>query len=87
MRKQRKDGESFRQDREWHTMDLPDIDDVKTLAQQHEYQRLLRKRWEECEVPSDLPFAPENAPWWQFPYGIDPAAIAQQQLRKLRRER
>jgi hypothetical protein len=70
----RQDDESFRQDREWHTMD---IEDVRTDADKIRYQRELRKRWESTEKPSDLPFAPMDATeWW---------LIAQQQLRRLKR--
>ena len=61
----------FREDREWN-LDLAHIDDVKTVRQQHEYQRILRRKWDalQHQLPSaimDLPFADFDAPWWQHP--------------------
>jgi hypothetical protein len=84
--KMARSSESFKGDRAWHTTDLPDPDDCVTLRQQQEYQRLLWKKWEATELPSDLPFAPMNAPWWQRPYDPDPAALLQQQIRRLSRK-
>lgn len=75
---------SFREDRN-ENVDLPHLDDVVTAADKIAYQQILRRIWEECEVPSRLPFAPMDAEWWQYPYGVDPAALLQQQLRRLKR--
>jgi hypothetical protein len=79
--------ETFRQDREWHTTDdLPSVDDVKTLQDKYAYQRILRRKWEATEIPSELTFAPMDGEWWQRPYDPDPAALLQQQLRRLKRQ-
>jgi hypothetical protein len=86
--------ESFKADRAWHTMDLPDIDDVKTLQQQHAYQRILRKKWDDLgyQKPSailDLPFPSMDAPWWQRPDGLPPEYQRKQierQMKRLQRE-
>jgi hypothetical protein len=78
--------ESFKQDRAWHTTDeLPDIEDVKTLQDQYAYQRILRRKWEECEIPSELPFEPDCAAWWQFPYNPSPDQINHHNKRYLKR--
>jgi hypothetical protein len=83
------EGESFREDREWHTTDeLPDIADVKTVAQQYAYQRLLRKNLECFDKPfaiMDLPFPADDAPWWQFPDHPSPEYQRRQIERQLRR--
>ena len=78
-----------REDRDWN-LDLPDIDDVKTVRQQYEYQRLLRRKWDALanRLPSDimeLPFPDIDAPWWQHPNGISPEQ--QQQLIERQRRR
>jgi hypothetical protein len=52
------------------------IEDVKTLAQQHEYHRMITKKWNAMpELPSsiwEMPFPEIGAPWWQIPGGYDP---------------
>ena len=81
--------ESFKDDRAWHTTDLPDPDDCVTLRQQHEYQRLLRKRWDAMGgLPSEiLSFPMPDERWFTHPHGIDPSYQQRQQLRKLRNAR
>jgi hypothetical protein len=73
----------FRDDYYW-SYDAPDDD--ATLAEKLAYQRKLREFWESCEIPSRLPYARANANWWELPYAIDSAAIARQQLRRLKRQ-
>jgi hypothetical protein len=87
MRKQ----SDFRADRDWN-LDLPDIDDVKTLEQQHAYQRALRAKWEAMpELPSsimELPFPDVGAPWWQDPYAPSPEqqrANVEKQMKRIMR--
>jgi hypothetical protein len=75
----------FREDRDWN-LDLPHIDDVKTVRQQHEYQRLLRKKWDALanRLPSDileLPFPDIDAPWWQHPNHPSPEQLRRQNQR------
>jgi hypothetical protein len=73
---------SFRDDRDFNA--VPDIH--SSLEDKIAYQRQLRKRWEAMEKPSDiLDFPDSNGQWWLDPFGIDPAVIAQQQLRRLKR--
>jgi hypothetical protein len=81
----------FREDRDWN-LDLPHIDDVKTVRQQYEYQRILRKKWDALanRLPSDimeLPFPEIDAPWWQHPDGLPPEYFQRQQERYLKRQR
>ena len=93
-RKRDTSSELFKDDRAWHTMDLPDIDDVKTLAQQHAYQRALRKKWDElADKPPfaimDLPFPDADLPWWQHPDHPSPEYQRKQierQMNRLQRE-
>jgi hypothetical protein len=66
----------FREDRDWNC-DLPDIEDVLTLADKVRYQQILRRKWDALpnRLPSDimeLPFPDIDAPWWQHPYRLSP---------------
>jgi hypothetical protein len=72
----------FREDREF-SYDCPDDD--ATLAEKLEYQRRLRKFWESCELPSALPFASPNAPWYCHPYEISPEQQREFQQRQRQR--
>jgi hypothetical protein len=75
--------DSFRDDREFNA--VPDIH--SSLEDKISYQRYLRKRWEAMTKPSDILYFPvPNGNWWCDPHGIDPEIIAQQQLRRLKRQ-
>jgi hypothetical protein len=74
----------FRSDREFNA--IPDIH--ASLEEKLAYQRNLRQRWENMgDKPSailDFPM-PDPGRFWTDPFGIDPAVIAQQQLKRLKR--
>jgi hypothetical protein len=72
----------FKADMDFNTP--PDADNPMEIKLA--YQRHLRKRWEAMTKPSDiLAFPDSNGKWWLDPHGIDPAVIAQQQLKRLKR--
>jgi hypothetical protein len=74
----------FREDRDWN-VDLPHLDDVVTPQQQHEYHRLITKKWNAMpELPSsiwEMPFPKIGTPWWQIPGGYDPESYQRRRKR------
>jgi hypothetical protein len=82
-----KDGESFRRDRMWSATDDLDPDSCVTLQDKLAFQKELRRRIEEAELPSDLPWFPmSETRWFCSPNGLPPEYIQQQVQRRLKRE-
>jgi hypothetical protein len=84
-------GETFRDDRAWHTTDsLPSVEDVVTERDEYAYQRILRKKWDRAayEAPdfiSTIPLPSVNSPWWQHPDHPSPRYLEYQRQKQMKR--